>query len=169
MGGLANALRGVVIATHDGDILTLLDDSKTQYRIRLAGIDAPEMGQPFGQRSKEGLSDLVYRRKVTIDWHKHDRYGKVSLGDRDVNLTHVGAGLAWHYVNYTREQAPADLALYSQSEAKARDAHLAPWQDAAPLHRGSFGSRSASAGSDFRPALHLRVAAPVTPGYTFLL
>ena len=65
----------------------------------------------------------MFRRKVTIDWHKHDRYrrvvGKVSLGGRDVDLAQVEAGRAWRYVNYTREQSPADLALYSQSEAKA--------------------------------------------------
>ncbi len=37
-----------VVGVHDGDTITGLDDSRTQYKIRLDAIDAPELGQPFG-------------------------------------------------------------------------------------------------------------------------
>jgi endonuclease YncB( thermonuclease family) len=50
---------GRVVAIADGDTITVLDASKTQHRIRLAGIDAPERGRPGGQWSKESLSALV--------------------------------------------------------------------------------------------------------------
>ena len=51
----AKILRGRVVAVTDGDTLTLLDDSKTQHRVRLLGIDAPEQKQPFGSRAKQAL------------------------------------------------------------------------------------------------------------------
>lgn len=40
-------LVGKVVGVHDGDTLTLLV-GRTQYKIRLDGIDAPELGQDFG-------------------------------------------------------------------------------------------------------------------------
>jgi len=131
-----------VVAVQDGDTLTLLDEGKVQHRIRLAAIDAPEKGQPFGQRSKEGLFDLVYRREVSVEWHKRDRYGrvvgKVHLAKLDINLAQVEAGLAWHYVVYAREQTPADRILYSIAEAKAREAHLGLWRGPAPVAPWAF-------------------------------
>lgn len=138
----ADTLQGVVVAVQDGDTLTLLDEGKVQHRIRLAAIDAPEKGQPFGQRSKEGLSDLVYRREVSVEWHKRDRYGRVVgrvlLAKLDINLVQVEAGLAWHYVDYAREQTPADRILYSKAEAKAREAHLGLWREPAPIAPWAF-------------------------------
>jgi len=151
-GALAETLQGVVVAIQDGDTLTLLDDSKTQHRIRLAGIDAPEKGQPFGQLSKEGLSGLVFLHDVAVEWKKRDRYGrvvgKVMLGGRDVNLAQVEAGLAWHYLDYAREQSPTDRGLYSQAETRARDANLGLWRTPSLWLPGRFESRSAGPDSD---------------------
>lgn len=142
LGTLAATLQGVVVAIQDGDTLTVLDDATTQHRIRLAGIDAPEKGQPFGRRSKEGLSDLVYRRDVVVEWRKHDRYGrvvgKVLLANRDINLAQVEAGLAWHYADYAREQSSSDRAVYSQAEALARASRLGLWREPAPVAPWEF-------------------------------
>ena len=54
--------RGRVVGIHDGDTITLLDASKTQHKIRLAGIDAPELKQAFGTRSRQNLSNMAYDR-----------------------------------------------------------------------------------------------------------
>jgi endonuclease YncB( thermonuclease family) len=48
-----------VVNVHDGDTLTALDDTNTQHRIRLQGIDAPELGQPFGRVSRDQLAALA--------------------------------------------------------------------------------------------------------------
>ncbi|SET62610.1 hypothetical protein SAMN05216412_11088 [Nitrosospira multiformis] len=40
-----------------GDTLMVVTRSKRQHKIRLAGIDASEKQQPFGERSKQSLSD----------------------------------------------------------------------------------------------------------------
>ena len=61
MGAAAQAedVVGRIVGVADGDTITVLDATKTQNKIRLAGIDAPERGQPGGHRSKESLSNLV--------------------------------------------------------------------------------------------------------------
>jgi endonuclease YncB( thermonuclease family) len=55
-----------VVGVHDGDTITALTDDKRQLKVRLHGIDAPELGQPFGQASKRALSDLVFGKQVTL-------------------------------------------------------------------------------------------------------
>lgn len=56
--GIAHAetLTGYVVAISDGDTVTVLDDRHQQHKIRLAGIDAPEKAQAFGERSKQNLA-----------------------------------------------------------------------------------------------------------------
>jgi endonuclease YncB( thermonuclease family) len=69
----AATIEGRVVRLADGDTITVLDSTNTQHKIRLSGIDAPEKSQPFGNRSKESLSDLVFSKTVTVDTGKRDR------------------------------------------------------------------------------------------------
>ena len=69
----ADTLTGRVAGVADGDTITLLDADRQQHKIRLQGIDAPERAQPYGQRSKESLSRLVFNKEVRVDWTKRDR------------------------------------------------------------------------------------------------
>ncbi len=48
-----------VVGIHDGDSITVLSIEKKQIKIRLEGIDAPELKQAFGSRAKEHLSSLI--------------------------------------------------------------------------------------------------------------
>lgn len=79
-------LTGKVIGVVD----SVLDASRTTHRIRLSGIDAPEKAQPFGQRSKAHLSDLVFGKQVEVVAGKSDKYGrtvgKVVVNGMDANL-----------------------------------------------------------------------------------
>ncbi len=132
---LSGELVGQVVGVTDGDTITVLDEQHIQHKIRLAGIDAPEKAQAFGQRSKEHLSSLVFGRRVTVETEKQDRYrrtvGKVVIEGRDANLAMVVAGLAWHYKKYQEEQSPSDRLLYADAEREARDMRRGLWQDAA--------------------------------------
>lgn len=104
----AATLEGRVVGVADGDTITVLDSAKTQHRVRLAGIDAPEKKQAFGTRSRENLARWVHRRDVIVEWHKRDRYGRlvgvVFVDGHDVNLEQVRAGFAWWYRQYAKEQ-----------------------------------------------------------------
>lgn len=129
----AEILQGKVVGVADGDTITVLDKSNTQYKVRLSGIDAPEKHQPFGQVSKQSLSDLAFSKEVVVEWTKQDRYkrivGKVLVNNSDVNLEQVNRGLAWHFKKYQKEQPVADRESYSQAEEQAKLNKLGLWVD----------------------------------------
>jgi len=100
----AETIIGRVVGVSDGDTLTILDSSNTQFKIRLAAIDAPEKAQPFGQRGKQKLSDLCFGKSASIQVISTDRYGR-SVGDVacagiNANEVMVRSGLAWVYRKY---------------------------------------------------------------------
>jgi endonuclease YncB( thermonuclease family) len=133
---------GRVVGVQDGDTITILDSSNANHRIRLLGIDAPEKGQAFGTQSKQDLSEAVFNKVVTIEWSKHDRYGrivgKVLLNGRDVCLDQVTAGMAWHYKYYQNDQTPEDRQLYAAAEIVARAGAIGLWIDPNPVPPWDF-------------------------------
>ncbi len=137
-----------VVGVSDGDTITVVDAGQAQHRVRLAGIDAPEKGQPFSERSKQALSDMVFRRTVTIQWSKVDPYGRLVAkvlapppgpcpapceARLDVNLAQVTAGLAWHYKAYAQEQSRTDREAYALAELDARGRHVGIWSQPEPI------------------------------------
>ena len=122
---------GRVVGVSDGDTVTVLDAlDNGRFRVRLAGIDAPEKRQPFGQKAKQHLSGLIYGKTVSIRFTEIDRYGRIvgriHLDGSDVCLAMIAAGFAWHYVQY--DATPA----YAAAEAQARAARIGLWADPAP-------------------------------------
>ncbi len=138
----AETITGRVVGVADGDTITVLDADKVQHKIRLSGIDAPEKKQPFGNRSKESLSELAFDKTVNVETEKRDRYGrqigKVLVNGRDVNLVQVERGMAWFYRQYQREQSPNDRRLYEAAEDAARADKRGLWRDADPMPPWEF-------------------------------
>jgi endonuclease YncB( thermonuclease family) len=62
-----------VIAISDGDTIRVLHDGVSE-RVRLWGIDSPEMKQPFGTRAKQFTGDLAFGKTVTVIVRDYDRY-----------------------------------------------------------------------------------------------
>ena len=135
---LGAILNGVVVGVSDGDTLKVLDSNKQLHPVRLMGIDAPEKAQPFGQRSKQSLSSLVFRRQVEVEWNKKDKYGRIvgkvhTLDGTDACLAQISSGMAWHYKQYSSEQTPADRVRYSEAETKARSDGVGLWRESSPI------------------------------------
>jgi endonuclease YncB( thermonuclease family) len=141
----ASVLEGTVVKIADGDTITVLDSDKVQHRVRIAGIDAPEKGQAFGNASGKRLTELVARKNVRVEFDKHDRYGRIvgkvlvtppdcpTCGKTlDVGLAQITTGMAWWYRKYANEQSPEDQGRYefAEQEAKAKRAGL--WEDKNP-------------------------------------
>jgi len=153
----AQTLHGRVVNIADGDTITVLVDN-TPHKIRLAGIDAPEKAQSFGQVSKDHLRDLIADKMVDVEYHKKDRYrcvvGKVLLHGRDIDLEQIRGGMAWHYKNYAKEQSANDRALYAAAEDNAREKRIGLWHDDKPTppwewrHRVRRGAMESPKGRD---------------------
>lgn len=121
----------------DGDTLVVLGPGNAQHKVRLAGIDAPELDQRYGPASKDHLSRRVAGRFVVMDWDKRDRYkrvvGKVLLGYLAVWLDQARTGLTWHDKRYQDEQTPSDRLRYAEAEQEAQDARRGLWADSDPF------------------------------------
>lgn len=116
---LAQAVTGRVIGITDGDTFTVLTPELREVAVRVAEIDAPERGQPYANRSRQQLAELVFDKNVSIDVQVVDRYdrpvGRPIVGDVDVTVEMIRAGAAWVYRSYSD-----DAELYElEREAKA--------------------------------------------------
>ena len=140
-----NILQGKVVSVADGDTITVLDANKTQHKIRLQGIDAPEKAQAFGEKSKQALHGLVHGKTVQVAFTKKDKYGrivgKVFLDTQDICHQQIKAGLAWHYKKYQDEQPEEDQSAYSTSELTAKRQRLGLWSEPQPLPPWDYRKR----------------------------
>lgn len=126
--GLASAetITGVVVRVIDGDTLVVASQGK-QINVRLARIDAPELGQPFGQEAKSALEGLTIGREVVVTGKPHDKYGRMLAEVRtkagNVNIVLVRSGLAWAYRTDTQ---PAESSAEA-AQAEATRAGMGLW------------------------------------------
>ena len=138
----AKTIEGLVVGVADGDTITVLDQQKNTYKIRLQGIDAPEKKQAFGEKSKQSLHDLVHGKQVRIEYDKEDKYGrivgKITLDDLDICLQQLVLGMAWHYKKYQNEQSVADRVVYTDAELKSKSLKLGLWADETPMPPWEF-------------------------------
>lgn len=127
-------VKGRCVGVHDGDSITLLvdtPDGKRQAKIRLDGIDAPELGQPFSRVSRVALADMVFDRECSVESRGTDKYartiGRVSVDRSDVNAAMLDSGLAWHFKKFDGRK---DMA---EREESAKQARVGLWADRDPI------------------------------------
>lgn len=141
----AHAFTGKVIGISDGDTLTVLDRQRP-VRIRLADIDAPESGQPFGRRARESLSELAYGKQAEVAARGRDSYGRmlgrVRVEGVDLNAEQIRRGYAWVFRRFTND--PALIAL----EGEARAAKRGLWAGRAPVPPWAWRDRHSADGRE---------------------
>lgn len=130
-------ITGRCVGVLDGDTISVLTPDKQEVRVRLAGIDAPEKAQPFGQQAKKALSALVFGVEVRVRAQSKDRYGRtigtVYAGDQDVCLRMIQQGMAWHYARYANTQPLGEAMRYTYEARKALAARVGLWGDPSPV------------------------------------
>lgn len=132
----SGVLEGRVVAVVDGDTLDVLVDG-APLRVRVAGIDTPERGQPFASRAREALARRVLRQEVRIIAVATDRYGRtvgeVYADDVCVGCELVREGAAWAYrggsddrvlIELEREARAAGRGIWSLPESQ----RMPPWE-----------------------------------------
>jgi endonuclease YncB( thermonuclease family) len=120
---------------HDGDSITVINESGTQIHIRLYGIDAPELKQPYGYQARRRMTKLAGRKTLDIEPVDTDRYGRtvaiVRLRDGTmVNEVMVAEGLAWVYDDYCH--SPELCQRLRELQDQARQERRGLWVDDAP-------------------------------------
>ena len=128
-----------VVGISDGDTLTCLYQ-RNPLKIRLLYIDAPESAQPFGNRAKQALAQLVFKKEVRIISTGYDKYqrilGVVYDGQRNINLALVEQGMAWAY----RQTQP----IYQQAQATAQARKVGLWRDGPPTNPADWRANKRS-------------------------
>jgi endonuclease YncB( thermonuclease family) len=115
----------------DGDTVEIRGANNKTITVRLLGIDAPENGQPYGKNSAKALSNLIYKKQVTLRGKKNDKYGRrlsrLYIGDLDISEAMIAQGAAWVYRKYTRDQ------LLYRAEAAAKQHKNGLWAKKKPV------------------------------------
>lgn len=108
-----------IVNGHDGDTLTAIDPANVEHRVRLHGIDAPELKQAFGTKARDRLARLAKGKTAAVNVEGHDKYGRVfadiQIDGDDLGRRLVEEGMAWHYTRFDKSPALAS----AQRDAKA--------------------------------------------------
>jgi micrococcal nuclease len=111
----------------DGDTF----ETETGEKVRLVGINAPEISDIFGEEAKQHLIDLIGGKTVDLEADHissdRDRYGRllryVALNNSDVNKQMVLDGYAFAYLKYHFEKE----AEYKEAQITANQNHVGIW------------------------------------------
>jgi|TARA_B110000971_G_C19647256_1_gene336189 endonuclease YncB( thermonuclease family) len=130
-------IEGVIYRVIDADTVIIESEEGAKYKVRLLGIDAPEIKQNYGKESTRYLSSMVLGKFLVVTGSKKDRYkrllGKLVLGGNDINLNLIKNGMAWHYKRFKNSQDRKDQFLYSNAEKYAKVNKLGLWSKEAPI------------------------------------
>lgn len=123
-------LRGEAVAVAEGDRFTLRDEQGVMHEARLAGLDAPEPGQPYADEARQALESLILGQTLTLKWRERDEQGRLMavalLDSRSINLTLLQNGWAWY-----DQRTAADPEL-AGAESLARSLQRGLWADNNP-------------------------------------
>jgi len=124
-----------VVGVVDGDTIDVLVGEE-QRRIRLAGIDTPERGQPWATQARQALAERVFGKDVRINQVTVDRFGRtvgeVYAADVCVGCELVRDGHAWVYRRYSNDPVLLELEAEAQREKRGlwglpEAQRIAPW------------------------------------------
>ncbi|KEY17967.1 thermonuclease family protein [Kaistella antarctica] len=121
-------IEGKIVGVKDGDTVVILLEGNIQKTLRLAEVDCPENGQPFGKNAKKFTSEMVFGKMVTFVETDTDRYGRSIAKiyyDNNKYLSEelIRAGYGWWYYHYSKDKSLENL------EHNAKQNRLGLWQD----------------------------------------
>lgn len=133
----ADTLTGKVVKVADGDTISVLDNTKLRTASGFKASTPRRKASLSAMPQEKHLAGLVAGKSVTVQWAKHDRYGRivstVFVDGRDVDLEQIKAGMAWFYRYYQNELTPEHRKRYAHAEEQARAAKVGLWQEKSPV------------------------------------
>lgn len=122
-----------VVSLADGDSFQVRRNGKT-LRVRLHGIDSPELRQSYGRAALQAARHLLAGREVVLQTVSRDSYGRVVAlvwaDGRLVNCEMVRCGAAWMYPHFCK--FPSLCGEWARLQDEARSARLGLWQEPDP-------------------------------------
>ena len=117
-----------VVGVKDGDTILVLLGDKSQKTLRLAEVDCPESGQPFGKNAKQFTSSQVFGKEIIFYETDTDRYGRTIAkiyynNGKYLSAEIIKVGLGWWYHQYSTNKELGKM----QENAKTKNLGL--WQD----------------------------------------
>lgn len=128
---------GTVVAVHDGDTLRVRNDAGKVVKVRIYGVDCPEMAQNYGAAARDMTRAMLLDKVVQVIPVTTDRYARTVAGiivlDDMMILQDslISAGLAWVDDRYCRIPA-CDLWRMHQADARAAHPPRGLWSDDDP-------------------------------------
>ena len=138
----AHAAQYRVVAVADGDTITVEPvQGGDRASVRLQGIDAPEMNQPYGRAARAFVIEAVLHKEVKLTSHRKDKYGRIVAL---VEIPGVGilqellldAGLAWVWPQYCR-----NCRAWEAMQRQARRQKKGLWADDKPVEPWEWRKR----------------------------
>jgi micrococcal nuclease len=129
---------------HDGDTVTCIDEGNRPQKIRLVGIDSPELSQPFGRESRAALVQKLGGGRVRVAGDARDQHGRLLgtlwIGERNINRELVADGWAWVFGGFSPDPALLDAETVARGGRRGlwSDPHSQPpseWRRDHPAHR----------------------------------
>ena len=134
----AKKMAADIVDCHDGDTCHVILSSGISLNVRLAGIDAPEVGrygksrssgQELGDASRNALVSLVVKKKNTqlrqVDIDRYNRpVVEIFVDNELINLKMLEIGMAERYTGMTID---IDSAKYEAAENKSKNGKLGIW------------------------------------------
>lgn len=144
---LSWAWSGKVVGVDNGDTIEVLHDGKGE-KVRLYGIDCPDIKQDFGQRAKEFTSQYVFGKIVEVEPVATDHYGRtvalVYFNNNSLNEAIIKSGFAWAYKKYSVKPQCAEWIFF---ELQARVEKLGLWSMPNPTPPWEFRHKNKVSGS----------------------
>jgi len=143
---------GRLVRVIDGDTLVVKMDEGEEFTVDVWGVDAPELGQPYGERARRYVEDLIERTRDTLPaydlWveerlrendgamlgivrivigHSIPDHSRLAVG-REIHFQVIRDGFGWH----CKKVAPDDEEL-AAAEKKARQDKRGLWAAEKPM------------------------------------
>lgn len=133
---IAMAVSGKVIRVSDGDTI-LIQSGSQRIKVRMYGIDAPELKQNYGEDSKNYLEKRILNKNVDVKVINEDKYGrkvgKVFYKNKDINLEMIKTGNAWFYEYHAKKEKE-----YRKASKSVQEQKLGLWKDKNPQNPRNF-------------------------------
>ena len=132
----AQHISGRVVHVHDGDSFTIIGCDSITHKVRLWGVDAPELKQPGGTQARDLANGCIAGRMVKLHVVGHEKYGRLlSIVEIDegpdkgyaLNEIMLLKGLAWVYFPTCNTRYPKTPSQYASIERRAQSERKGIW------------------------------------------